>query len=92
MTITINTTGSKLQIMSTYWPAKPTGDKSLGLHNATLEALKKNADGRKPLEFIQDSIARRIIDHQANPDYNFIVVGDLNSRWFPGNGGHSWLM
>ena len=41
MAITIDTTGSKLQIMSTYWPAKPTGDESLGLHNATVEALRK---------------------------------------------------
>jgi exonuclease III len=41
MAITIDTTGSKLQIMSTYWPAKPTGEESSGLHNATLEALKK---------------------------------------------------
>ena len=45
MAITIDTMGSKLQIMSTYWPAKPTGEESGGLHNATLEVLKKNADG-----------------------------------------------
>ena len=84
---TIDTTGSKLQILSTYWPAKPTGEDSAGLHNATLDALKKNKDQRKPLEFIQDTIARRLIDHQANPDYNFIVAGDLNSRWYPGDEG-----
>ena len=87
MSITIDTTGSKLQTLSTYWPAKPTGEDSTGLHNGTLNALQKNKDPRKPLDFIQDTIARRLIDHQANPDYNFIVTGDLNSRWFPGEEG-----
>ena len=87
MSITIDTTGSKLQILSTYWPAKPTGEESAGLHNATAAALKKNNDPRKTMDFIQDTIARRLIDHQAHADYNFIVVGDLNSRWSSGTAG-----
>ena len=87
MSVTIDTTGSKLQILSTYWPAKPTGEDSAGLHNATLQALKKNKDERKPLEFVQDSIACRLMNHQSNPDNNFILIGDLNSRWYPGSAG-----
>ena len=39
------------------------------------------------MDFIQDTIAKRFIDHQAQADHNFIVAGDLNSRWFPGTAG-----
>ena len=39
------------------------------------------------MDFIQDTIAKRLIDHQDHSDHNFIFVGDRNSRWFPGTAG-----
>ena len=87
MAVTIDTSGSKLQVLSTYWPAKPCDEDSGGLHNATIQALNTTKDPRRPLDFVQDTIARRIINHQENQNNNFVVVGDLNARWFPGTAG-----
>jgi exonuclease III len=80
MAVTIDTSGSKLQVLSTYWPAKPCDEDSGGLHNATVQSLNNTKDPRRPLEFVQDTIARRIINHQENQNNNFVVVGDLNAR------------
>jgi hypothetical protein len=87
MSITIDTTGSKMQILSSYWPAKPVGPEAGGLHNATIQALRNVSDHRSPLDYVRDVIEQRLIGHQTDIRNNFIVVGDLNSRWLNTGGG-----
>ena len=45
-----------------------------------VQALNSTKDPRRPLEFVQDTIARRIINHQEDQNNNFVIVGDLNAR------------
>ena len=87
MSITIDTTGSKMQVLSSYWPAKPVGPEAGGLHNATMQALRNVSDCRSPLDYVKDIIAQRLIAHQTDAGNNFVVVGDLNSKWLNTDGG-----
>ena len=76
-----------MQILSSYWPAKPAGSEAGGLHNATIQALRNVSDFRSPLDYVKDIIAQRLIAHLTDAINNFVVVGDLNSRWLNTGGG-----
>ena len=53
----------------------------------TLLVLRNVSDCRSPLDYVKDIIAQRLIAHQTDAGNNFVVVGDLNSRWLNTGGG-----